>query len=207
MLLSRFHHSGIRDIRSCRNRRPVKYTFDEYDQAIDEAIQLTKKKTPGEQTCSRERPTKKHSSFENDTDKDKFRGSSVIDSDDDDDDEYEYDNNFTDTVSTDSDKENVNLGNKNNATQNTYRRNESFVNKPKGLRWSKRLAGISSHPVLDNIDLGAKNRSRQRPTRNTALETLHSDSEDGNLMETASNEKSGGELPCIVPDSEEECDA
>lgn len=29
--------------RSCRLRKPVKYTFDDYDQAIDEAIQLTKK--------------------------------------------------------------------------------------------------------------------------------------------------------------------
>ncbi|KAB1204996.1 hypothetical protein CJ030_MR7G008311 [Morella rubra] len=29
--------------RSCRTRRPVSYTFDEYDRAIDEAIQVTKK--------------------------------------------------------------------------------------------------------------------------------------------------------------------
>lgn len=61
--------------------------------------------------------------------------------------------------------------------------------------------------MLDTIDLSAKNRSRQRPTRNTALETLHSDSEDGNLMETASSGNSGSEIPCIVPDSEEEFDA
>lgn len=30
--------------RSCRSRKPVKYTFDEYDKTIEEAIQLTKKR-------------------------------------------------------------------------------------------------------------------------------------------------------------------
>ncbi|KAL8162211.1 hypothetical protein V2J09_013700 [Rumex salicifolius] len=45
-LLNREHAyvSGV--TRSCRIRNPVKYTFDEYDQAIDEAIQITKKGYP-----------------------------------------------------------------------------------------------------------------------------------------------------------------
>ena len=44
MLLNGLRSSGDAGItRSCRNRRPISYTFDEYDRAIDEAIELTKR--------------------------------------------------------------------------------------------------------------------------------------------------------------------
>lgn len=49
------YFSGV--TRSCRNRRPARYTFDDYDRAIDEAIQLTKKMKPSE----KQRQEGKHS--------------------------------------------------------------------------------------------------------------------------------------------------
>ncbi|XP_021887237.1 DDT domain-containing protein DDR4 [Carica papaya] len=44
MLLSDLRNSSgaVRTTRSCRSRRPISYTFDEYDRAINEAIQLRK---------------------------------------------------------------------------------------------------------------------------------------------------------------------
>lgn len=41
-----------------------------------------------------------------------------------------------------------------------------------GARWSKRLAGGTAEPFVENRNLGTKNILRQRPTRNSALESI-----------------------------------
>lgn len=53
------------------------------------------------------------------------------------------------------------------------------VSNPKGVRCSKRLAGVPGHAVPESRGLTAKQRVRQRPTRNTAIESIVvPDSED-----------------------------
>lgn len=53
------------------------------------------------------------------------------------------------------------------------------VSYPKGVRCSNRLAGVPGHAVPESRGLAAKQRVRQRPTRNTAIEsTVVLDSED-----------------------------
>lgn len=50
---------------------------------------------------------------------------------------------------------------------------------PKGFRCCKQLAGVPSHTILESRGLTAKQRLRQRPTRNSAMESINvSDSED-----------------------------
>ncbi|KAG6772727.1 hypothetical protein POTOM_024147 [Populus tomentosa] len=44
-LLNSFRPCTAGVTRSCRSRRPISYTFDDYDRAIDEAIKITKKRT------------------------------------------------------------------------------------------------------------------------------------------------------------------
>ena len=50
----------------------------------------------------------------------------------------------------------------------------------KGVRYSKRLAGVPSHTLIESRGLATKQRLRQRPTRNSAIE------------------------PVVIPDSEDE---
>ena len=57
-----------------------------------------------------------------------------------------------------------------------------------GVRWSLRLAGGTDQPV-ENRDLGTKNILRQRPTRNSALDSIViPDSDDENRTENATSE-------------------
>ncbi|KNA04733.1 hypothetical protein SOVF_196910 [Spinacia oleracea] len=46
--LSGCHSYAAGVTRSCRTRKPVKYTFDDYDRTIDEAIKSPRKRKPGE---------------------------------------------------------------------------------------------------------------------------------------------------------------
>ncbi|KAJ6435016.1 hypothetical protein OIU84_000288 [Salix udensis] len=43
-LLNSFRSYSAGITRSCRSRRPINYTYDDYDRAIDEAIKITKKR-------------------------------------------------------------------------------------------------------------------------------------------------------------------
>lgn len=52
------------------------------------------------------------------------------------------------------------------------------VSHPKGVRCSKRLAGVPGHTLLESRGLTTKQRVRQRPTRNSAIESIVPDSED-----------------------------
>ncbi|XP_059644673.1 DDT domain-containing protein DDR4 [Cornus florida] len=205
-LLNGFRNSGI--TRSCRNRRPVSYTFDEYDKAIEEAIQVTKKRN----RSSSETETDSGGSAAN---KSKSTGGDNLQGgDDDDDDDYESDGNKDDgddkhgSDSSNSNKENNNLGNRNHTTLDSREQIVNFDDKPFGFgtRWSLRLAGTTDHPVSDTR--GAKNRLRQRPTRNTALENaVVFDSEDENSLENARNGMSSGQNSSAAADHSDDNDS
>lgn len=63
LLDSYLHTDGITSGRSLRDRKPVTYTFDDYDRSITEAIKITKKKQPSpEPAVKREMVTKPEAS-------------------------------------------------------------------------------------------------------------------------------------------------
>ncbi|KAK2661145.1 hypothetical protein Ddye_007678 [Dipteronia dyeriana] len=122
--------------------------------------------------------------------------SEAANDDDDGDDDVDYNDNGSE------------LGNSDEERSNVSRTNHAAVIVPKhvGSRWSIRLAGGSNHPDVETRNLGTQNRLRQRPTRNSALDTVVLDSEsDGekSLEQTNSKTSGDGNLS-IVADSEEE---
>lgn len=63
-----------------------------------------------------------------------------------------------------------------------------------GVRWSTRLAGAIDHPVVEERNLRTKNRLRQRPTRNSALDLLVvPDTEDEISSKSSDSGESGRE--------------
>ncbi|PPS05766.1 hypothetical protein GOBAR_AA14865 [Gossypium barbadense] len=150
MLLNDLRNSSGTEItRSCRNRRPVSYTFDEYDRAIDEAIELTKKrKTVEEQSHGQKLPRQ---SFALD-------GGSDVEG----------------SVSKGSSDGKANSSDENENLNDEDHKKDVLM----GLCQSKRLAGGAIHPGIRTGNLGTKNRLRQRPMVNSALEIIVSDSED-----------------------------
>ncbi|XP_039024166.1 DDT domain-containing protein DDR4-like isoform X1 [Hibiscus syriacus] len=194
MLLSSFRSSSCAGItRTCRNRRPVSYTFDEYDRAIDEAIEITKRRktievesqgqklprqtfgsnggSDVEGSVSKDRSDGKANSMGSDTEDNKLQkaGDNGNEKEDDDDDyssRTDGDDNNSSNLGSSAD-ENENLNNEN------HKKHMSM-----GSRRSKRLAGVDSHPAVRSGNFGTKNRSRQRPVVNSALETIVPDSED-----------------------------
>lgn len=84
-----------------------------------------------------------------------------------------------------------------------------IAHKPRGSRWSKRVAGNgnAAHPVPENRNLGAKNRLRQRPQRNTALESAvvpDTEDDENSSAEDASNSSEGRENSSQSSDDHEE---
>ncbi|CAJ1973781.1 unnamed protein product [Sphenostylis stenocarpa] len=155
--------------RACRTRRPICYTFEAYDRTMKEAIQLTnkRKKTPvadQDKTRGSEDPSNtKDVSTDSDSERDVLQ---ISDSDDDVGSEVE---NYGSSEEDDVDGE---LGNSEAPSSHA-------VSYPKGVRCSKRLAGIPSLAILESRGLTTKQTLRQRPTRNSALESIMiSDSED-----------------------------
>ncbi|PPD79601.1 hypothetical protein GOBAR_DD23465 [Gossypium barbadense] len=154
MLLNDLRNSSGTEItRSCRNRRPVSYTFDEYDRAIDEAIELTKRrKTAEEQSHGQKLPRQSFA----------LNGGSDVEG----------------SVSQGS------SDGKANSSGNSADENENLNHEDHkrdvlmGSCQSKRLAGGAIHPGIRTGNLGTKNRLRQRPMINSALEIIVSDSED-----------------------------
>lgn len=61
---------------------------------------------------------------------------------------------------------------------NSEARSSHAVSYPKGVRWSMRLAGVSGHTILESRGLTTKQRLRQRPTPNSAIESVVPDSDD-----------------------------
>ncbi|KAI9393499.1 hypothetical protein POPTR_006G244800v4 [Populus trichocarpa] len=225
-LLNSFRPCTAGVTRSCRSRRPISYTFDDYDRAIDEAIKITKKRKTIEEQSNNGKHVKqekntsnggsnmgtnseeshgeigdsgmsadskdnieKGSSSESENESDKLH-----EADDDDDDDYDskrdHDNG---SGSNKSDKENENFGDKN-------------IARKFGSRWSSRLAGVASHPALEAGNLCKKSRLRQRPTRNSALDSNNVlDSDDETLSKHTNREISGHEDSPPVSNSDVVC--
>ncbi|XP_051151111.1 DDT domain-containing protein DDR4 [Andrographis paniculata] len=158
MLLNGFRNCGI--TRSCRRyNKPVDYTFDNYDKSIKEAIQFVNKKrtkevqNPAEnQSKRRKRMGNTSASSSSNSDATLMDGECWESDEERDNKDGEYE------VEKDDDKD-VNVEQGTRVLLNSK--------KPKGSRFSKRLAGHGV-PVAIPEKIGAKNRSRQRPNVNTA---------------------------------------
>ncbi|KAK6119530.1 hypothetical protein DH2020_046731 [Rehmannia glutinosa] len=205
MLLNGFRKSRI--TRSCRNQKCIDYRFDDYDKAITEAIQCAKlqfyfcylivprvciflwfsKRKTSEDRRQEEKPSQHAKRIEttsndsNNSDSTSMDGKSTEsdaernshqqrdNSDDSSHDEYDGENEDDDNNNGNSDQEKV----------HSKEQNMRFGHRSRGLRFSERLAGIPGHTVSESLSLGLKNRLRQRPSVNTALESVVvPDSED-----------------------------
>lgn len=199
MLLNNLRSSsGAGITRSCRSRRPVNYTYDEFDRTIDEAIELTKRPKLTRQTfasnggsdvegsVSKGSSDGKGNSMHSDTEDDKLQ-EAAADSNEDDDDDYSSkkdDNDNNDNGSGNFVDEKEILGNENH---------EKDISKQSHS--SKRLCGIAIHPAAGTGNLGTKNRLRQRPVINSALDSIVPDSEDDNSDHTNSGISGPENLP------------
>ena len=117
------------------------------------------------------------------TEDDKFREAGGDGSEDDDD--YSSrkdgdDNNGSDSGNSADEKEN--LGDEN-------------PEKDKSMQshWNKRLTGVAIHPAVGTGNLGTKNRSRQRPVINSALDSIVPDSDDDISLDHTNSGISGPE--------------
>ncbi|KAL6524118.1 hypothetical protein OROMI_031213 [Orobanche minor] len=181
MLLDGLRNSRL--TRTCRNQKHIDYRFDNYDKSITEAIQYANKKKTSEEKPSKRAKrtamtTSNESKISNSTSMDDESTESDIersihqeihDSDDSSHDEYD------DEKEDDNDDDDVD----DNNNGNHDRKNMQIVVKSRGLRASQRLAGVPGHMISEGINLGAKNRLRQRPSINTAFySAVAPDSED-----------------------------
>ncbi|XP_044463470.1 DDT domain-containing protein DDR4-like [Mangifera indica] len=209
LLLNGFRNSfAVGMTRSCRSRRPISYTFDDYDRAIDEAIELTKKSTTNKEQRHGKSAlndstveTKMEDSYDNgdsagiDTESDRLQEAG--DGDDVYDNKKDSDNgNGSDSSNSDDQR---NLG------KTIY--GATSVQKPVGSCWSERLARDSNHPAMETRNLSTKSRLRQRPTRNSALDSIALDSDDDESSEETNSKLSEHENLSMVADSEEVSDS
>ncbi|KAJ7966082.1 DDT domain-containing protein DDR4 [Quillaja saponaria] len=163
--------------RSCRTRRPINYTFDDYDRAIKEAIQVT---NMGKTTDEQRQGMHTESERRNKT-------SSQSNSDRDIEDKSDASGNEDDDNSGRMDEDDVH----NNLGSSEKNVNHADVFPPKQMecksrkqsreeRRSRRLPGASSHPDLETRNLDTKNTLRHRPTHNSSLDSVVvPDSDDG----------------------------
>ncbi|KAK8645145.1 hypothetical protein V6N13_118994 [Hibiscus sabdariffa] len=171
----------------------LRSSSDEYDRAIDEAIEVTKKrKTVEEENQGQKLPTQtiainggsdaegsvskdssdwKANSVGSDTEYDKLQEAGN-------DGNKKEDENADYSSGTDGDDNNVSDSG-NSADENEKLNNENHKkHMSMGSRRSNRLARVDIHPAGRTGNLGTKNRSRQRPVVNSALEIIVPDSED-----------------------------
>ncbi|XP_022732588.1 DDT domain-containing protein DDR4 isoform X2 [Durio zibethinus] len=201
--LRRSYDTGI--TRSCRNRRPISYTFDEYDRAIDEAIELTKRRKTDEDqrhgqklarqtfasnegsdvegSVSKGSSYGKDNSTGSDTEDDKLQEAGSDGNEDDDD------------YSNRKDADDYNGSNSGNSADEEEILVDENPEKEMsmGSRRSKRLAGYAIRPAMGTGNMGTKNRLRQRPVINSALDTVVPDSEDDILLDHTNSGGSGTE--------------
>ncbi|KVH99872.1 DDT domain-containing protein DDR4 [Cynara cardunculus var. scolymus] len=205
-VINNFCRTGI--TRSCRSRRPISYTFDEYDKAINEAIRETKRmKTKDEQRNEKKENAvnekketvvneKKEAAVneekeavvnedseqedesmdgestesESDSESSKLETEDVSEDSRQESDEEEAHANDDD----DDNKENMNHSSENGLVLNSRIQNGSYK-----TRGSKKIIANGGDPMKQMGNYGAKKRLRQRPNRNTALESaVVPDSED-----------------------------
>ncbi|XP_061346268.1 DDT domain-containing protein DDR4 [Gastrolobium bilobum] len=159
--------------RSCRTRRHISYTFEAYDRTMKEAIQLTNKRKRSPDTDQDKNRGSEDKSNIEDASTDSDSKGDVLQISDSDDTGYEIENHSNSEEDGDIDSE----------AGNSEAHSSRAVSYPKGIRCSKRLAGVSRHTVPESIGLTTKQRLRQRPTRNSAIESIVPDSEDDEAHE------------------------
>ncbi|KAE8700422.1 hypothetical protein F3Y22_tig00110557pilonHSYRG00353 [Hibiscus syriacus] len=177
MLLSSFRSSCAGMTRTCRNHRPISYTFDEYDRAIDEAIEITKRrKTIEEQSQGQKLPRQTFGSnggsyVEGTVSKDSSDGkANSMGSETEDDKLQKAGDNGNEKEDNDDDYSSETDGDVNNSSNlgSSADENENLNNH------KKHVDGIT-------VEL------RQRPVVNSALETIVPDSEDDTSSEIQSD--------------------
>ncbi|KAJ0959882.1 hypothetical protein J5N97_000350 [Dioscorea zingiberensis] len=184
------NYSGIGSRCSHRTRRPVKYTFDDYDQAIDEAIQISKKpKTEVQSKGSNQKAD--HESLQN-TDSngtlDSEKDTSNLDEDHNGQPETDDDVDFQESAG-DADVEDDDYSEKDGDYDDTYYDSDKTSHQEKdiGLRKQKdvktkmiiqlRRSGRTSGNIINGhtnnvVTIGhaeMKKRLRQRPTRTLSM--------------------------------------
>ncbi|XP_074286361.1 DDT domain-containing protein DDR4 [Silene latifolia] len=210
--------------RTCRTRKPVKYTFDEYDQAIEEAIKVTRegKHRKVERTGKKPHENGKRGSHASNGEKlndvPMEEGSSdSVDADEqnndiqvEDSDSDHSTNNNGDTIDTDSDASNSSLENVKRDTLDSQGQN--------GLISNGRTTEDSSNSSSGHHSLRAKNRlspsedsQSQVATKNSALDSrVVPDSDSGSASDNACSEDSPSQVATknsaldsrVVPDSD-----
>ncbi|KAI4316246.1 hypothetical protein L6164_024244 [Bauhinia variegata] len=167
--------------RSCRSRKPISYTFDDYDRAINEAIRLTKKGKLNEDPDT-DGGSEDKSSKVNSTDSHSKRD--ILDEVDSDDTGYEIANTGGSGREDDFSGESYNSeADASHAVSNSLEQMDNIAIRTRGTHFSKRLAGESSHFFLEARGLTTKHRLRQRPTCNSALESIVIPDSDDEIQE------------------------
>lgn len=202
LLLSNFANPyGAGITRTCRTRRPISYTFDEYDRAIDEAIQLTKKgKTTADRKASRHESNgiDSNGGQEKDTDSKDSSGKKSDSMDND----------------TESDRlQEFNSDNENEDADYCGNEDADYRGKDDDINDGSDLGNYEAdeNTVVKTKSLGAKNRLRQRPTHNSALNSVvvpdSEDSDDENVPENTNKEISRDESSSPGTTAEEASDS
>ncbi|XP_049373805.1 DDT domain-containing protein DDR4 [Solanum verrucosum] len=171
------HVESLRNLaipRSCRIRRPVNYTCDDFDRAIKEAIDVTNKRKATEDPTSKTR-LNEHGPRNETNLLDSSPASNSISSDaadsESESDRPQESNEDVDDTSDEVDE----------AGTDSMKENGQLYHRPSSCRHSKRLAGVTGYAVPESTHIGAKYRLRQRPSINTAAKSVViPDSEDEN---------------------------
>lgn len=200
MLLEGFRNAvRIENGRSRRDRKPVNYTFDEYDRSIDEAIQMAKKaKTSDDKNdeggqgehASGKDGISSNGTLPNVDNSSNHRGGASDDSDGDYDDKNDVDNvGDEDTELGTSDDDNDDHGDQ-KRSKHTHEQKDRQLIEVLGLRRSKRTAASSDHQKHDapNVETevcaDTKKGPMPREGLNMNYDVIVSDSEDDKLSES-----------------------
>lgn len=165
--------------RSCRIRRPVNYTCDDFDRAIKEAISVTNKRKATEDSRSETR-LNEHGPRNETNLLDSSPASNSISSDAADS-ESESDRPQESNEAVDDTSDEVDEADLDEDGTVSMKGNGQLYHRPSSCRYSKRLAGVTGYAVPESSHISAKYRLRQRPSINTAAKSVVIlDSEDEN---------------------------
>ncbi|OMO91004.1 hypothetical protein COLO4_18715 [Corchorus olitorius] len=208
--------SGAGVTRSCRIRRPISYTFDEYDRAIDDAIELTKRRKTVEEQKQEQRLVRQKFASNGvsvvegavSSGSSEGKGDSIVSETEDDKLQQAGD----DSCEEDADCSSMKDGDDNDGSDSGFSADEKenlvYKNHEKDMSRGSSWSDIPIHPDAGTGDLGGtKNRSRQRPVINSALDSVVLDSEDDISGEHTNSGVSSPENVPRVADSEEASDS
>ncbi|CAM8970485.1 unnamed protein product [Rhodiola kirilowii] len=222
--------SVIGTTRSCRNRRPATYTFEDYDKAIDEAIQITRKRKTINETrdgvrqsdddlgdgggSNGSRSSDTDSLSENDAADQNHKSESNTNN-------MERSDKHTESDETDEDydgSEDADQGINDNKSSHiekidsievkmvpSQKQQNGFPYKHFGSRWSNRLANTNVHLVSQPMKASTRRMLRQRPVGNRVLDSVVRDSEDESMSDNENSILGGENQPLSVNDLSKDC--